>query len=82
MAQNRTMQEKNRRVKQWAVQDNRDRQGRDIISERFDPRFFAYGYKPYSITSRTAKKSAGAVYRSRPIVHPVTEFAQGELQYV
>ena len=79
MAQNRTMQEKNRRVKQWAVQDNRDRQARDIISERFDPRFYAYGYKPYSITGRTTSKT---VYRPRPVVHPVTEFAQGELQYV
>lgn len=81
MAQNRTMQEKNARVKKWAVIDNRDRQAGDIISERFDPRFFAYGYKPYSITSRTSSKSAGA-YRPRPVVHTVTEFAQGELQYV
>lgn len=80
MARNRTMQEKNARVKKWAVIDNRDRQGRDIISERFDPRFFAYGYKPYSVTSKTAGKAAA--YRPRPIVRPVTEFAQGELQYV
>jgi hypothetical protein len=72
MAKNRTMAEKNRRVKIWGVRDNRDRQARDIISERFDPKFNFWDHKPYTTTG----------YRPRPIINSATAYSQGELQYV